>query len=231
MTTVAIIPARGGSKRIPHKNVREFCGKPMIVWSIEAAKSSGLFDRIIVSTDDNTIAEIASRAGADVPFLRPAELSDDITPTRPVIAHAISALAKSGFHAEYVCCLYATAPFVRTQDLVSAFKELRESGARYVFPVATFDYPIQRALKLSSDGEVSMFDPSQFSKRSQDLEDAYHDVGQFYWANAKQWQTDEPVFAPGSKGIPIPRYLAQDIDTDEDWNLAERLFTLDREGI
>ena len=219
---LAVIPARGGSKRIPRKNARDFCGKPMIARSIKAALQSGVFDRVIVSTDDAEIATIATEYGAEVPFIRPVSLSDDMTPTRPVIAHAIEEIgAQSG----QVCCIYATAPFIQADDIKRAQERLDDGGASYVFPITSFAYPIERALLHDeASGHVKMFNPDNFAVRSQDLQEAWHDAGQFYWATASQWLRDEPVFNPTAVGIPIPRYRVQDIDTSEDWIQAELLF-------
>ena len=221
---VAVIPARGGSKRIPRKNLRPFCGRPMIAWPIAAARESGCFDRIVVSTDDAEIAAVARAEGAEVPFPRPAELSDDHTPTRPVIAHALDALAEAGTPATLACCLYATAPFVQPEDLRAGLARLLDGGARYVFPVARFDFPIQRALRMDAAGHVAMFAPEHFLTRSQDLEPAWHDAGQFYWAAAETWHDPGPIFGPGAVGLPLPRHRVQDIDTEDDWQMAELLF-------
>lgn len=221
---IAVIPARGGSKRIPRKNIRPFCGRPMIAWPIAAALESGCFDRVVVSTDDAQIAEVARAAGAETPFARPPELSDDHTPTRPVIAHAIAELADAGAAPDTVCCLYATAPFVRPADLAAGLHRLALGGARYVFPVTRFDFPIQRALRMDAAGAVTMFQPVHFVTRSQDLEPAWHDAGQFYWASAAQWADPAPIFGPGAVGLPTPRHRVQDVDTEEDWHLAEVLF-------
>lgn len=221
---LAVIPARGGSKRIPRKNVRPFCGRPMIAWPISAALESGCFDRVVVSTDDDEIAGIARAEGAETPFARPAELADDHTPTRPVIAHAIETMAAAGAVVGPVCCLYATAPFVRGQDLAAGLARLTQGDARYVFPVTRFDFPIQRALRMAQGGAVEMFAPEHFLTRSQDLEPAWHDAGQFYWAMADQWRDPAPIFGPGAIGLPTPRHRVQDVDTEEDWRLAEVLF-------
>ena len=216
---LAVIPARGGSRRVPRKNVRPFLGRPMIAWAIDAARASGAFDRIVVSTDDDDIAAAAKAAGAEVPFRRPAALADDHTPTRPVIAHAIEALGDDD--AEAVCCLYATAPLVDPEDLGRGLARLRAGAASYVFPVVPFPSPIQRALRRAADGRIEMFDPAAFHARSQDLEPAWHDAGQFYWARPATWRTDAPVFTPAAIGLAIAPERVQDIDTDEDWRLAE----------
>ncbi|SFR85286.1 N-acylneuraminate cytidylyltransferase [Marinobacter daqiaonensis] len=220
---LAVIPARGGSKRIPRKNIREFCGRPMIAWSIQAALDSGCFDRVIVSTDDEEIAAVARAHGAEVPFLRPPELSDDHTGTIPVIAHAIGELSKSQ-RPDLTCCLYATAPFVTPDDLRRGEQLMAESGADYAFTVTSFAFPIQRALRITEKGRVEMFWPEQFAVRSQDLEEAWHDAGQFYWGRSAAWLEARPLFAAGSIPIALPRYRVQDIDTPEDWERAEWLF-------
>lgn len=214
-----IIPARGGSKRIPRKNVRDFCGKPMIAWSIQAAANSGCFDRIIVSTDDDTIAEVAESYGAEAPFRRRDVLADDHTPTMPVIADAIERLNIEDQTA--VCCLYATAPFVQPEDLQAGHKLLTETGRGFVLTVGTYAFPIQRALRRKASGEVEMFDTTKMQTRSQDLEEAWHDAGQFYWGQAKSWKSGQGIFEVGAQSLALPRHRVQDIDTEEDWQMAE----------
>ncbi len=216
-----VIPARGGSKRIPRKNIRQFHGRPMIGWSIAVALNSGLFDRIVVSTDDDEICEIARAQGAEVPFIRPKHLANDHATTMPVIAHAIDALALS--EKDPVCCLYATAPFVHANDLAQGL-QLLKSGARFAMSVSRFDYPIQRALRRGPDGAVCMMDPTQMLVRSQDLEPAWHDAGQFYWGSASAWTTEKIIFGAGAHGVVIPSNRVVDIDTLEDWTRAEALF-------
>lgn len=219
--SVCVIPARGGSKRIPRKNIKPFHGRPMIGWSIEAAQQSGLFDRVVVSTDDAEIAETARSLGAQTPFIRPDDLANDFTATVPVIAHAIEALALAPDTP--VCCLYATAPFVQAGDLTKGLRLLGE-GASYAVALTRFDYPIQRALRRGNDGEISMMDPAQMQTRSQDLEPAWHDAGQFYWALASTWQSDAAVFGGGARGVELPSHRVVDIDTPDDWTRAEALF-------
>lgn len=221
---LAIIPARGGSKRIPRKNIKPFCGKPMIAWSIEAALESGCFDRIIVSTDDDEIAEMARQYGAEVPFMRPLELSDDHTGTIPVIRHAIEAINSQGRAVEQACCLYATAPFIQAEDLRRGLEILQGSGGDYAFSVTSYAFPIQRAIRLTPEGRVEMFNPEHFNTRSQDLEEAYHDAGQFYWGRADAWLQGKMIFSPASLPVMLPRHRVQDIDTPEDWVRAEWLF-------
>lgn len=221
---LAIIPARGGSKRIPRKNVLEFCGRPMIEWSLRAAIESSFFDRIIVSTDDPEIADVAIKAGAEVPFMRPPELSDDLTPTMPVIQHAINFVQAQGNAPEDVCCIYATAPFVTANDLQRGHAMLKQSGARFAFSATSFPFPIQRAMRILLSGRVEMFYPEHALTRSQDLEEAYHDCGQFYWGTMAGWLSNEPIIGPNSAAVLLPRHRVQDIDTQEDWIRAEAMF-------
>ena len=221
---IAVIPARGGSKRIPRKNIRPFGGKPMIAWSIEAALASGCFDRVIVSTDDEEIADVARRYGAEVPYMRPPELSDDHTGTIPVIAHAILAAQQEGSAATAVCCIYATAPFVRPEDLVEGLDLLERTGCDYAFSVTSYASPIQRAIRVTAANRVEMFWPEQISTRSQDLEAAYHDAAQFYWGRPRAWMAGKPIFSADSVPIILPRARVQDIDTSEDWQRAELMF-------
>ena len=218
---VAVIPARGGSKRIPRKNIKLFNGKPMIAWSIEAAKASGLFDRIIVSTDDAEIAEVARQWGADVPFMRPEALSNDYAGTTPVIAHATQWALDQGMDIEAVCCIYATAPFLQVGDLKQGWQALTSGDWDYAFTVTDFAAPIFRAFKQSTGGGIEMFFPEHFSTRSQDLPVALHDAGQFYWGRPAAWLEDKRIFDQRSKPIVIPRWRVQDIDTLDDWDLAE----------
>jgi pseudaminic acid cytidylyltransferase len=222
--TVAVIPARGGSKRVLRKNIREFHGRPMLSWSIEAALASKCFGQVIVSTDDEEIAEVARACGAEVPFMRPAELSGDHVATNPVAAHAVNWLRQNGGDPGFVCCIYATAPFLSVEDLCCGFDLIEQTGGDYVFPVTTFDFPIQRAIRVRETGQVEMFQPEHFSTRSQDLEEAYHDAGQFYWGKASSWIEEKPVFSSNSWPLKIPRSRVQDIDTEEDWQRAEQQF-------
>jgi N-acylneuraminate cytidylyltransferase len=220
---IAVIPARGGSKRIPRKNIKPFGGKPMIAWSIEAAKSSGLFDRIIVSTDDAEIAEVAKKWGAEVPFMRPAELSNDYAATTEVIAHATQWALDQGLDVEAVCCIYATAPFVETNDLKRGWDALSAGDWQYAFTVTDFAAPIFRSFKQTAEGGVEMFFPEHFATRSQDLPIALHDAGQFYWGRPAAWLEGRRIFDRHSAPVIIPRWRVQDIDTPEDWERAEIL--------
>ncbi len=228
---LAIIPARGGSKRIPRKNVRLFHGKPMIAYSIEAALNSGCFDRVIVSTDDEEIAEIARQYGAQTPFIRPAEISNDHATTMDVIHHALTWCESNGDDIDHVCCIYATAPFVAASDLKQGYEKLVNSGTvEFVFSAATYSFPIQRAIKLSENGSVSMFSPENEMVRSQDLQEAYHDAGQFYWGKKEAFMTKKAIFSEHSRVVLLPRHRVQDIDTLEDWVFAEALFSLSKES-
>lgn len=218
---IAVIPARGGSKRIPRKNIKPFCGKPMIAWSIEAAKSSGLFERIIVSTDDVEIADVARKWGAEVPFMRPAELSNDYAATTEVIAHATQWVLDQGLDVEAACCIYATAPFVQIDDLKRGWDALNSGDWDYVFTVTDFAAPIFRSFKQTPEGDIEMFFPEHFATRSQDLPIALHDAGQFYWGRPAAWLEGKRIFARRSKPIVIPRWRVQDIDTQDDWERAE----------
>lgn len=221
---LAVIPARGGSKRIPRKNIREFCGQPIIGYSIVAALRSGVFDRVLVSTDDEEIAGVARQYGAETPFLRPAELASDHAGTLSVVRHAIEALRGQGTTFDYACCIYATAPFIKAADLPRGFSILQESGADYAFTVTSFAYPIYRAIRITPTGRVAMFQPENYRKRSQDLEEAYHDAGQFYWGRTDAFLKELPLFSERSAPILLPRHQVQDIDTLEDWERAELMF-------
>ncbi|AUN93902.1 pseudaminic acid cytidylyltransferase [Pseudazoarcus pumilus] len=223
---LAIIPARGGSKRIPRKNIKVFCGKPMIAWSIEAARDSGCFDRIVVSTDNDEIASVARHWGAETPFMRPAELSDDHATTMPVIAHAIRWANAHLASVDFACCIYATAPFVQPDDLRNGLTKLENSNFDYVFSVTSYAFPIQRAIRINANGRISMFHPEHMNTRSQDLEEAYHDAGQFYWGRAAAWLEGKAVFSEHAQPVILPRSRVQDIDTHEDWERAEALFRL-----
>jgi pseudaminic acid cytidylyltransferase len=223
---VAIIPARGGSKRIPRKNIKLFHGKPLIAYSIEAALASNCFDKIIVSTDDEEIAKIAKQFGAEVPFMRPNGIADDYATTMDVIKHAISWLNDNQNKVEYVCCIYATAPFLTAQIIQQAYEQLVKGGFNYTFSATSYAFPVQRALKLKNNGSIEMFMPEHMNTRSQDLEEAYHDAGQFYWGKAVAFLNQRAIFSPQSNAFLLPRNSVQDIDTLEDWNNAEVMFEL-----
>jgi pseudaminic acid cytidylyltransferase len=225
-STLGVIPARGGSKRIPRKNIRPFLGVPLLARTVEMLIGTQLFDRLVVSTDDEEIARIAREAGAETPFVRPAELASDVAGTAPVIAHAISEVEARGYRAEYVCCIYPAAVLARGADLKRAAELLRSSDADFVFPAASFAHPIQRALRKTASDRCEMFWPEQGVKRSQDLEPAFHDAGQFYFGRRSAWLAQRPILGPGSIMIELPHYRVQDIDTPEDWKRAEMLVRL-----
>jgi len=218
---LCVIPARGGSKRIPRKNIKNFNGKPMIGYSIEAAFKSNCFDRIVVSTDDQEIANISKSYGAEVPFMRPEELADDYAGTLPVIRQAIEWFDNNDQSPTEVCCLYATAPFVQAESLQKAYQQMQNTGAEYCFTATSFPFPIQRAIKVTANNRVEMFQEGQFNQRSQDLEEAFHDAGQFYWGSAEAFKAMKPIFSEMASPYLLPRHLVQDVDTPEDWIRAE----------
>jgi len=221
---IAIIPARGGSKRIPRKNIKVFCGQPMIAYAIKAAQASGLFEHVLVSTDDAEINNIAESFGAETPFVRPAELANDFTATVPVVAHAIQACENLGWQFSNVCCIYPGVPFIEVGDLQGALIKFSESGADYCFPVTEFPAAIQRALRYSSKGLMEPFYPEFELRRTQDLEVAFYDAGQFYWGTKQAWLTNNRIHTSGI-GFEIPNWRVVDIDTPMDWERAERLAT------
>ena len=221
---IAVIPARGGSKRIPRKNIRVFHGRPIIAYSIETALKTGLFDRVVVSTDTPEIAEVARRWGAETPFIRPAAISDDFIGTNPVVKHAIEWFSENSEPVDYACCIYATAPLLREEFVQKGWSTLVESGQSFAFSVTTFPFPVQRAIRIRSDGAVEPFIPTEIRKRSQDLEEIYHDAGQFYWGTTQAFLEEAPLFSSRSAAVVLPRYLAQDIDTLEDWRYAELMY-------
>jgi pseudaminic acid cytidylyltransferase len=220
---IAIIPARGGSKRIPRKNIKEFCGKPMIAYAISAAKNSGLFEHVVVSTDNEEIAQIAREWGAETPFSRPAELANDFTATVPVIAHGIEACRTLGWMFDQVCCIYPGVPFIQVDDLKGALGRLASSNADYCFPVTEYPSAIQRALSLLGNGGVQPFFPQFEISRTQDLEQAYYDAGQFYWGKVEAWLKNPKIHSSGL-GYLIPSWRVVDIDTFEDWQRAELIY-------
>jgi N-acylneuraminate cytidylyltransferase len=227
VSSVAIIPARGGSKRIPRKNLKLFDGVPMIVRSIATALQSDLFDEVIVSTDDAEIAEVARQYGARVPFMRPASLADDFTGTGAVIAHALGELP--GF--DYACCLYATAPLLQGRYLRQGLELLQmHPDKSFAFSVTGFGFPVQRALTLDEEGALTALYPQFRTTRSQDLPPAFQDAGQFYWGRSDAWRRGDVLFSPASLPVILPRHLVQDIDTVEDWTRAEYLYAALKAG-
>lgn len=232
---VAVIPARGGSKRIPRKNIREFCGRPLIAYSIAAARASQAFDRVLVSTDDDEIAAVARSYGAEVPFVRPAQLADDYTPSMAVVKDAIQRLVATGVSVTYACQVYPTAPLLAPDLLAEGLRCLIESGASFALGVTSFPFPIQRGVRIIADGRIEALWPELAAARSQDLEPAFHDAGQFCWGTVEAFDRLLPVFSSSTVAVRIPRHLVQDIDTEEDWRHAELLYralgTVDRYGL
>lgn len=222
---LAVIPARGGSKRIPRKNIKNFCGQPIIAYSIQSALNSELFGKVIVSTDDEEIADVAKQYGAEVPFIRPDELSDDFTGTVPVIKHAILESEKV-YACDFseVCCIYATSPFIQQEYLKKGLELLTENGSAYTFSATEYNYPIQRSFFVSDEGRASMFYPEEYQTRSQDLTPAYHDAGQFYWGLGNAYMDEIPLIGSDSAPVILPSYLVQDIDTMDDWRRAELIY-------
>ncbi|WP_062386050.1 pseudaminic acid cytidylyltransferase [Pseudomonas abietaniphila] len=228
MSAVAIIPARGGSQRIARKNLKLFNGEPMIVGSIRKALASGLFERVVVSTDDDEIADVARAYGAEVPFMRPADLADAYTGTAAVIQHAIRALDQ---RYEFTCCLYATAPLLQVRFLRQGLQALQAAPEKsYAFSVCGFGFPIQRALLINDDGSLDSMHPEYRTVRSQDLPAAYQDAGQFYWGRSEAWLRGDVIFSSQSLPVILPRHLVQDIDNEEDWVRAEYLYAALKAG-
>lgn len=222
MKNLCIIPARGGSKRIPRKNVKPFLGKPMLAYSIEAATNSGLFDEIMVSTDDEEIAEVALQFGAKVPFMRSAETASDYATTADVLKEVLAKYKVLGQEFDCFCCFYATAPLVQSKDVKAAFERLHKSDFTCVYPVVQFSYPIWRCIDLAEDGTLTRHWPEFENSRSQDLPKEYHDTGTFYWYKTKEW------FSGNIKvgGIEVSETTTQDIDTETDWILAEMKYKI-----
>lgn len=231
MNSVAIIPARGGSKRIPRKNLKPFDGVPMIARSIHTAISSGLFAHVVVSTDDEEIAGLARASGAQVPFMRPAALADDFAGTAAVIAHALDELHRQGQDFDYACCIYATAPLLQTRFLHQGLNLLEQHPEKsFAFSVCDFGFAVQRALTVDDQGALTALYPEFRDTRSQDLPAAYQDAGQFYWGRCSAWLRGEVLYSPRSLPVILPRYLVQDIDTLEDWTRAEYLYAALKAG-
>lgn len=221
---IAIIPARGGSKRVPQKNYKDFCGQPMISWCISAALSSEIFDHVIVSTDSDEIAVLAEKYGASVPFMRPASLSGDYVSTRPVVNHAIEKSLELFGDISFACCIYPTSPFLAPSTIRASGEALINQSLDFVFSCASYSYPIQRALRINETKNVEMLWPEHRSKRSQDLEETFHDAGQFYWGRIEAFLRNKHTFGPGSLPWVLPGHLVHDIDTQEDWDRAELIF-------
>lgn len=222
----AVIPARGGSKRIPRKNIREFSGIPAISRTIEFVVSTGIFSEIIVSTDDQEIAEISTSAGATFIVNRSESLSSDSVATVPVISDALKRFDNKTSLESFVCCIYPVNPFLDSISLCKGLDLLKSNDSiNYVNPVVTFPYPIERALHIDSSGMIQMLNPLHLETRSQDLKDYVHDAGQWYWGRSETWLIEASLLT-NSLGLPVPRWVSQDIDTIEDWNYAELLFSI-----
>lgn len=220
---IAIIPARGGSKRIPRKNIREFVGTPMVSRAVAIARDSGLFSRVIVSTDDPEIEATARAAGAEVPFVRPVDLSDDMTPTVPVVAHAVQHCISTGWEVTHACCIYPCTPLLAIEDLKGALDLLLSRNADFVYPVSEYAHPIQRAMRMRQSGQMEFLEPKHELTRTQDLETTFHDAGQFYWGTSTAWLAHKRMHSSGH-GYPIPHWRVVDIDADDDWVRAELIF-------
>lgn len=223
---LCIIPARGGSKRIPKKNIKEFLGKPIISYSIETAVSSGLFDEIMVSTEDSEVAEVALQFGAKVPFLRSLKNADDFSPTVNVLLEVIEQYEKIGREFDYVCCIYPTAPLISDEKLKLGREKLIIENRTSIFPVVGFSFPIWRGLRETGRGTVELVWPKHVHTRSQDLEDIYHDAGQWYWCNVSDLQRERKLFSANSSVIKLNQTEVQDIDNLIDWEMAELKYKL-----
>jgi len=220
---VAVIPARGGSKRIPGKNIKIFNGKPMLAWSITTALSSGCFDKVLVSTDSTDIADVAISFGAEIPFLRPADLSDDFTGTLPVMQHAVRWLLDNDQPPSEICCIYPTAPFIRGEDILKGLDTLSRNNSKFAVSVTSYPFPIQRAMKLNDQNRLAMVYPEHKMTRSQDLEERFHDAGQFYWGTQESWLSQDQIFGDNTVPVYLPPERVIDIDTPEDWTRAEAM--------
>ena len=223
---IVIIPARGGSKRIPKKNIKDFLGKPVIAYSIEIAISCKLFSRVIVSTDDDEIKDVALKYGAEVPFIRPKNIADDFTGTHEVIGHAVEYLEDTGETMDYVCCIYPTAPLIQKDDLIKGFKLIQTNKWNSVMAATNFSYPIFRSFENLPNGGLKMIFPEHYNSRSQDLTDVYHDAGLFYWAKPKIWKKKPQGYNEKNSIVKLPNYRIQDIDTPDDWKKAEILYEI-----
>ena len=220
---IAVIPARGGSKRIPRKNIKPFYGVPIIARTIAAAHQSGLFEHVLVSTDDAEILEVARAAGAETPFTRPASLADDLTPTVPVIAHAVQACREFGWQVEHACCIYPCVPLLSTDDITRALALCLERDADFVYPVTEYAHPVQRAMRRLESGRMAFFSPEHEMTRTQDLEKSFHDAGMFYWGKSSAWLAHKKMHTAGL-GLPIPHWRVVDIDSEDDWRRAELIY-------
>ncbi|MDC0865580.1 pseudaminic acid cytidylyltransferase [bacterium] len=226
---IAIILARGGSKRIPRKNIKNFCGKPIIKWPIEIVKKSNLFDYIMVSTDDEEIKKKSESYGANVPFIRPSKLSDDYSTTTEVVSHSIDWMYNQGWKIDSVCCIYATSVFINISDLKLGHKKLNEENWSYIFSATDFEYSVFRSFNINKNDSVKMLFPEFYHSRSQDLPKVFHDAAQFYWGKPEAWLNNLQIFDSHSSFVFLPNSRVRDIDTEDDWEAAENLFkNLDR---
>lgn len=223
---VAIIPARGGSKRIPRKNIRNFHGEPLISYSIQSAIKSKLFDKIIISTDDEEIANISREYGAEVPFMRPEDLATDTAGMHEVILHALNWLTVNNFYPNNICCISATAPFLVIEDLIRSFDAFVESEKSYIFSSTEFNFPVQRSFVIKNDDGVELLFPEHYHTRSQDLEPVYHDAGQFYWGTVDAWKNEKDIYTNDTNAYLLPSWRVQDIDTLDDLKRAEVMFDI-----
>jgi N-acylneuraminate cytidylyltransferase len=223
--SIAVLPARGGSRRIPRKNVRPFCGRPMMAWAIEAALSSRLFDHVLVSTDDPEIHDVAIQWGAECPFERPPALADDHATTGDVMAHATARILDAGWQPDAVCCIYPTAPFLDSDDLRRGLEALTSGDWSFAVAATDFAAPIFRSFRQREDGGLEMFFPEHYGTRSQDLPRALHDAAQFYWGRPSAWLEKKRAFDRWSVPVLIPRWRVQDIDEPDDWVRAELMFS------
>lgn len=223
---IVIIPARGGSKRIPKKNIKDFLGKPIIAYSIEMAISCKLFSRVIVSTDDEEIKDVVLKYGAEVPFIRPKNIADDFTGTHEVIGHAVKYLEDTGETMDYVCCIYPTTPLIQKDDLIKGFKLIQTNKWNSVMAATNFSYPIFRSFENLRNGGLKMIFPEHYNSRSQDLPEVYHDAGLFYWAKPKVWKKKPQWYNEKNSIVKIPNYRIQDIDTPDDWKKAEMIYQI-----
>jgi N-acylneuraminate cytidylyltransferase len=228
---IAIITARGGSKRIPRKNIRKFCGKPIIAYSIQAAINADYFDEVMVSTDDEEIAEVAKHYGASVPFMRSAQTASDHATTAEVLIEVLQEYQKRSLNPEFACCIYPTAPFVTSDNLIASHHLLLENPAtNNVIPITRFSYPIQRALKLENN-KIALLNPELLLTRSQDLQPAYHDAGQFYWLRVNAFLATPNLMSEKTAGFVLPEWQVQDIDNEDDWILAEMKYRFFQEKV
>lgn len=223
---IAIIPARGGSKRIPKKNIKLFNGKPIISYAIETALSANIFDKVIVSTDSDEIATVAKKYGAEIPFLRSKSLADDFSGIHEVISDSLKQMRAIGLQYDYACCIYATAPFIDRRDLVQGYEKIKTNNKKVVIGATNYSYPVQRSFFVNSSSEIEMLFPERFNSRSQDLDEVMHDAGQFSWASSKTWLEDAIGFGKHHDIVIMPRWRVQDIDTIEDWERAELIAKL-----